>query len=177
MIARLVVLAAMLALPAAAETVPEPDGFRSAPYRAPVPATLRGAQVIDTATAQALHAAGVPFLDAMPRTRKPEGLPAGTIWREPPHDTIPGAIWVWDTGYDRISPPEMGRLDRGLWLATRGDHAAPVVIFCKRDCWMSWNAAKRAVRAGYTGVRWYPDGTDGWAEGGGTLIRAVPAVP
>jgi PQQ-dependent catabolism-associated CXXCW motif protein len=37
-----------------------------------------------------------------------------------------------------------------------------VVVFCLRDCWMSWNAARRAVAWGYTNVIWYPDGTDGW---------------
>ena len=34
--------------------MPEPEGFRSEPYRAPVPATLQGAQVIDAAQAVAL---------------------------------------------------------------------------------------------------------------------------
>ena len=37
-----------------------------------------------------------------------------------------------------------------------------MVIYCLRDCWMSWNAAKRALSYGYPNVAWYPDGTDGW---------------
>jgi PQQ-dependent catabolism-associated CXXCW motif protein len=36
------------------------------------------------------------------------------------------------------------------------------VIYCLADCWMSWNAAKRALADGYANVAWYPDGTDGW---------------
>ena len=56
--------------------------------------------------------------------------------------------------------------------ATAGDKAAPVVIFCKADCWMSWNAAKRAVAQGYTGVNWYPEGVDGWVMAGGDLVVA-----
>ena len=36
------------------------------------------------------------------------------------------------------------------------------MIYCQADCWMSWNAAKRALSYGYTNVAWYPDGTEGW---------------
>jgi PQQ-dependent catabolism-associated CXXCW motif protein len=37
------------------------------------------------------------------------------------------------------------------------------VFYCLASCWMSWNAAKRALAIGYRHVAWYPDGTDGWA--------------
>jgi rhodanese-related sulfurtransferase len=40
---------------------------------------------------------------------------------------------------------------------------------------MSWNAAKRAVMWGYTGVIWYPEGTDGWQDAGLPLEEAKPA--
>ena len=33
-----------------------------------------------------------------------------------------------------------------------GDKAKAVVTFCRPDCWGSWNAGKRLVRAGYTAV-------------------------
>jgi PQQ-dependent catabolism-associated CXXCW motif protein len=48
------------------------------------------------------------------------------------------------------------------------------LFYCLRDCWMSWNAAKRAIALGYT-VAWYPDGTDGWQDAGLPLSAAVPA--
>lgn len=169
---RMAVLVSLLAGAASAQTVPEPEGFRGEPYRAPVPATLRGARVIDPAQAMALHAQGVPFLDTLPRQKRPEGLPPGTIWNAEAHRTIPGAVWLYDTGYDRISSVEETRLSDGLARATAGDKAAPVVIFCKADCWMSWNAAKRAVAQGYTGVNWYPEGVDGWVMAGGNLVLA-----
>jgi PQQ-dependent catabolism-associated CXXCW motif protein len=38
-----------------------------------------------------------------------------------------------------------------------------IVFYCLASCWMSWNAAKRALAIGYRRVAWYPDGTDGWA--------------
>ncbi|WP_220185236.1 PQQ-dependent catabolism-associated CXXCW motif protein [Paracoccus sp. S1E-3] len=155
-------------------TVPEPDGFRAPPYRERTPATLAGATVIDAEEARKLHAAGTPFIDVFPRKERPANLPEGTIFREEPYLTIPGAIWLHDTGYEGLNPVEEARLRDGLALASNGDMAAPMVIFCRRDCWLSWNAAKRAVGWGYTGIRWLPDGIEGWQEAGGTLEPAEP---
>ncbi|MCQ0969309.1 PQQ-dependent catabolism-associated CXXCW motif protein (plasmid) [Paracoccus sp. TK19116] len=175
----LVVALTVLAQPAPAsaqsETVLEPDTYRGEPYNAPVPATLAGARVVDADEALTLHAEGVPFIDVHPRTEKPAGLPEGTYWREPPHDTIPGAIWLWNTGYDRLNDAEQARLTDGLTEASGGDMAAPLVIFCRADCWMSWNAARRAVEMGYTGIIWFPGGTDAWTQAlGDDLVAAIP---
>lgn len=167
-------LAGPLAGVAFAQTVPEPEGFRSEPYLAPVPATLQGATVIDATRAIVLHEQGVAFIDTLPRQKRPEGLPAGTIWRGEVHFTIPGAVWLYDTGYDRISAAEETRLADGLARATGGDKSAPVVMFCKSDCWMSWNAAKRAVALGYRGVNWFPQGVEGWVSAGGELMPTDP---
>lgn len=162
----------------AAAQVAEPDGFRGKPYRAPVPDTLTGAQVVGPEQALALHDQGVAFLDVLPRKRRPDDLPEGTIWREPQHMTIPGAVWLWDTGYQDLAPAEQARLETGLSDATGDDKSVPVVIFCRADCWMSWNAAKRAVRLGYQAVYWYPQGTDGWqAVLGKDLVKARPVAP
>lgn len=165
-------------LPLLAEAVPEPTDYRGPPYKAPVPATLAGAEVIGAERAVELHRQGVPFVDSLPRSRRPEGLPEGTIWREPVHDTIPGAVWLWDTGYQRLSEAERARLEDGLERVTGGDKAAPFVIFCRADCWMSWNAGKRAVAMGYRRVIWFPGGTDHWQQAQGPdLVRAVPVDP
>ena len=58
----------------------------------------------------------------------------------------------------------------GLARLTGGKRDAAVVFFCLKDCWMSWNAAKRALELGYTNVMWFSDGTDGWQELGYPLI-------
>ena len=126
------------------------------------------------AEARRLHAAGVPFLDVYPRTARPAGLPAGTLWRTPTHHSIPGALWLPGTGYERLTLPEAAPLVAGLRAATQGDLAAPVVIFCRANCWLSWNAAKRAVAIGYRGVLWFPEGTEGWVAAGGTLAEIRP---
>lgn len=154
----------------------EPPGFRGRPYDAETPATLSGAQVIDAARAVALHDAGVAFVDVYPRQQRPEGLPSGTLWRPAPHQTIPGAIWLHDTGYDRLSAAESERLAEGLGRAV-GDKNLPVVIFCRADCWMGWNAAKRAVELGYRNVMWFPGGTDDWLLQGRDLVDAIADDP
>lgn len=141
----------------------EPEGFRTDNYRAPVPATLEGARVLTTAEAEAIwRAKSGAFIDVLPRAPKPKNLPAGTVWRDTPRKNIPGSIWLPDTGYGALAPPMDDYLQRGLARASRGDKAALLVIYCLADCWMSWNAAKRALAYGYSNVAWYPDGTDGW---------------
>lgn len=176
----LVLLVLAAAMPAAfaqvAATVPEPADYRMDDYRAPTPATLKGATVVDTAAAKALHEKGVAFVDVMPRAPKPKGLPAGTLWHPKERRDIPGSIWLVDTGYGALAPVMRDYLMKGLEAATRGDKAAPLVLYCQRDCWMSWNAARRAVEAGYGAVHWYPDGTDGWAEAGLPLVVAEPVA-
>jgi hypothetical protein len=35
---------------------------------------------------------------------------------------------------------------------TGGNEGKSVAFYCKADCWMSWNAAKRAISYGYRDV-------------------------
>ena len=152
---------------------PEPPGFHGEPYRSPVPETLAGATVLDFAGMQDWRARGAVLIDVMPQVRKPADLPEGTLWRQPSHYTIPGAVWLPDTGYDRLAPQVEAAFFAALDRLTHGDKAAPLVFFCKADCWMSWNAAKRAVLQGHSRVGWYPEGTDGWLAEGEDLVPAA----
>lgn len=172
----LAVAVLMFAAASAAAEVPEPEGFRGEPYRAPVPATVAGQAGLSVAEARALHDRGVAFVDVLPRQARPEGLAPGTVWHEAPHRTIPGAVWLPNTGYQTLAPAEEAYLRRGLDRVTRNDRSAEVVIFCKRDCWMSWNAAKRALGWGFTGVHWFPGGIEAWQDQGGVLEEAPPAA-
>jgi PQQ-dependent catabolism-associated CXXCW motif protein len=145
------------------ELVPEPDEYRTDDYRSPVPDSLSGARVLSTAEVEAIWRAkaGV-FIDVLPRPPKPANLPPGTVWRDRPRINIPGSIWLPDTGYGELAASTENYLRQGLLRVTGGDHAAVIVVYCQADCWMSWNAAKRALSYGYSNVAWYPDGTDGW---------------
>jgi PQQ-dependent catabolism-associated CXXCW motif protein len=94
---------------------------------------------------------------------RPAGLPASTIWREKPREDIPGSIWLPDTGYGALAPVMEQYFEQGLAQLSGGDRDRMLVFYCLASCWMSWNAAKRALAIGYRHVAWYPDGTDGWA--------------
>ena len=123
---------------AATAEMPEPEGYRLENYRAPVPATLRGAKVIGTDEAEAIwrsHEAG--FVDVLPRPPRPRDLPAGTLWRDKPRANIPGSIWLPDTGYEGLAATAENYLRNNLARATGGDKARLLVIYCLRDCWMS----------------------------------------
>jgi PQQ-dependent catabolism-associated CXXCW motif protein len=170
-------LVAIIAAAAEAEAadVAEPDGYRLEDYRAPTPATLRGARVIGTDEAETIwrdHSAS--FVDVLPRAPRPRNLPEGTLWRDKPRANIPGSIWLPDTGYGELAPSMAGYFASGLEKATKGDQARILVIYCLADCWMSWNAAKRALALGYSGVAWYREGTDGWLAAGLPLQDATP---
>jgi PQQ-dependent catabolism-associated CXXCW motif protein len=155
----------------------EPQAYRMQDYRQPVPRTLQGARVVDTDEAEVLWKEGAVFVDVMPQVPRPANLPAGTIWRDPPRRNIPGSIWLADTGYGALAPATERYLRDALARATDGDRTRMLVIYCQRDCWMSWNAAKRILSLGYANVVWYPDGTDGWQEAGLPLRLDKPIPP
>jgi PQQ-dependent catabolism-associated CXXCW motif protein len=142
---------------------PEPSGYRMEDYRSPVPASIQGRPALSTTEAAMLWRAGTAlFIDTLPQPPKPAGLPPGTIWNPKPRFDIPGSLWLPDTGYGEL-PPMMERyFDSNLERATAGDRNHALVFYCLADCWMSWNAAKRAISLGYTHVEWFAAGVDGW---------------
>ena len=163
MIRMAAIVAICLPLAAWAQSVVEPDDYETEHYRGPVPVSLTGATVVDADAAFALWKTGhVAFIDVLPRAPKPENLPEGTIWREKPRDSIPGALWLPNVGYGELADVTHTYFRAGLDQATQGDSDHPVLFFCLDECWMSWNAAKRALEYGYTNVFWFPEGTDGW---------------
>lgn len=132
-------------------------------FRGPVPETLKGVTVVDTEAAYQLWTSGeVIFVDVLPRAPKPKNLPKGTIWREKPRNSIPDAIWLPNVGYGAIAEITDAYFQDNLALATQNDLDHPILFFCLMECWMSWNAAKRALEYGHSEVYWFPDGTDGW---------------
>lgn len=162
--------------PAAEADVPEPAGYRMDDYRKPVPKTMSGAKGVLSAEAgkKLMEEAKAVFIDVYPRAPKPPNLPASTVWREPPHRSIKGAVWLPNVGYGRIADQTQGYFASELERLTNADPSRSLVFFCLRDCWMSWNAAKRALAMGYTSVYWLPDGSDGWEEAGYELTNIEP---
>lgn len=156
--------------------VGEPEGYRLDEYRSPTPATLAGAATVDTEALRRLLASrdDVLLIDVLPAPRKPKDLRPSALWLPKTRRNIPGSIWLPNTGYGVLPAEEDEYFRRNLRRLT-GDHMDhPLVFYCLADCWMSWNAAKRAVAWGYGKVYWYPDGTDGWAAAGLSLEDSEP---
>jgi len=166
------VIAVAVALGAAA---PEPEGYRLDDYRAPVPDTLRGGEVVHVEAMRGIVARHEAVLiDVLPAPRRPEGMRPGMPWLPEPHRSLPGAVWWPDVGRGALSPSlESAFRDRLRQVA--GAPPKQVVFYCLSNCWMSWNAAKRAVSWGYV-VSWFPDGVDGW-EAAGLATEAVKPEP
>ena len=157
------------------ESVPEPASYRTAEYRAPVPATLRGATTVSTSELQALLAAEVSVLiDVLPAPRPPADRAGSRIWRDAPRANIPGSVWLPNVGYGELTPEFATWFEDNLVRLSGGDRARRLVFYCQAECWMSWNAAKRALGLGYRNVVWYPEGTDGWQAAGLPLQMAEP---
>ena len=159
------------------QPVPEPAGYRMEEYRAPTPATLKGARVIDTAEAEQLwRAKAAIFVDVMPRDVKPPNLPPGTLWRDKRRDHLPGSVWLPNVGYGALTAETDAYFRSHLEALAGNNRATAMVLYCQTDCWMSWNAAKRAIEEyGYSNIAWYPAGSDGWARSGLPLEQGQPA--
>jgi len=155
------------------------QGYRTARYRAPVQADPAPAAVIGLAEALALEPGrDALFLDVMPVEAGVRD-PATGVWTlSTAHLTIPGALWFPETGRAPVDPALWRALETAVRDARRAAPDAPVIVFCRTDCWMGWNAARRLALRGIANVRWLAEGTDGWHTAGRPLTAATPvAVP
>jgi PQQ-dependent catabolism-associated CXXCW motif protein len=153
----------------------EPQGYRMDDYRTPTPETVAGGVVLDTDAAYELWKSGsAVWIDVLPAPRRPANLPISALWMPVPHRDIPDSLWLPDIGRGALSPELETYFRDHLEAATRGQRDTAIVFYCLADCWMSWNAAKRAAAWGYTRVYWYPDGTDGWEAAKLPLAETEP---
>ena len=156
---------------------PEPAGYWSGPTDAPVPATLHGGRVLHGRALHRLLGTHPVLVDVSNAPRRPPTLAPGSAWLPPAHTDIPGSVWIPGAGLADI-PPAVDVLYRStLQGATGGDLRRPVIVYCHAHCWLSWNAARRAVSYGYLNVCWYPDGVEGWRSSGGPLAPVEATQP
>ena len=151
------------------------SGYRIARHRAPTPDDIPGAIPVITADdVPALTAEGALLLDVFGATQSRFDELDGTWLVSKEHLSLPGAIWLPETGRGVLEPQIARFLEGNLETATGGDKDHPIVVFCIADCWMSWNAAQRLARLGYTQVFWFRTGTDGWLDAGRELAPVDP---
>jgi PQQ-dependent catabolism-associated CXXCW motif protein len=136
--------------------------LRLSDYHAPTPLEIPGARAITTPELrEALQAP----LEARPLLFDVVG--------DDGHMTLPGSIWLPGAGHGSSFDDEIqAQLAKLLDFATRGNRARALVFFCVGpDCWLSYNAALRAARLGYSAVRWYRGGIEAWRADGGALTQ------
>ncbi|MBF2760825.1 MAG: PQQ-dependent catabolism-associated CXXCW motif protein [Ectothiorhodospiraceae bacterium AqS1] len=155
----------------------EPDAYRTENYRSAVPCSLSGVRTLSTRQMQALFESASPSLliDVLPSPRRPQGMGDDALWFPPERTTITGSVWLPNIGYAPLPIEEESYFKENIERISEGNLAKPMVFFCLEDCWMGWNAARRAYKWGYTEVIWYPDGTDGWAREGLPMESITPA--
>ncbi|MGB3045528.1 MAG: rhodanese-like domain-containing protein [Xanthobacteraceae bacterium] len=155
---------------------PEPEGYWQGPMNGRVPATITGGRVIDTqALAALLDREQVVVIDVFPAPRRPEHL--SSPWRPVPHHGVPRSVWIPGMGSGVISAAMTEHFRARLSALTGGDHDRLMVVYCRADCWASWNAAKRLIAEGYRRVFWYPDGIEAWQNAGLPTVVVEPEGP
>jgi PQQ-dependent catabolism-associated CXXCW motif protein len=154
--------------PLTSSSIPEPTGYWSGPVNSPVPATLTGGTVISSA--HRLHALlshkGTVLIDVSNAPKRPDNMAPGAPWLPLPHRAIPGTTWMPGVGAGEIPAALASLFRRELAAATHNNPTRRVIIYCHKACWLSWNAAKRAISYGYQHVYWYREGIEGWKAAG-----------
>ena len=150
--------------------VPPSQQLHAGAMHGPTPASLPGGQVITTKGLLALvQGRQAPFIlfDVL---GQPDMLP----------NAVPAA-WLAQAGsFDDAVQSQASQL---FGQRTQGRKDTALVFYCQsRECWMSYNAALRAVNAGYTNVMWYRGGVEAWKFAGlptqqGQAINGAVAPP
>lgn len=150
-------------------------GLRTSYYRAALPSTVPGGRRINVKEVHAHFTNKTAlFLDVMAHTGTGPD-PLDGIWRiAKPRENIPGSTWLADVGTGTLTPEMKKYYKSNLEKLTKGNKAHNIVMYCTADCWMAWNAVRRASKWGYTNILWFPEGTDEWIEAGHPVESSIP---
>ena len=127
--------------------------LHNGPMHGPTPASIPGGKVITTVGVLDLQRQQIPhvLIDVL---GAPDMLP----------NALPGA-WMSQPG--SFTDEVQQRAAAMLMQAARGRKDMPLVFYCQSpQCWMSYNAALRAINAGFTNVLWYRGGVEAWRRNG-----------
>lgn len=137
-----------------------PQGLHAGAMHGPTPNQIAGGQVITTK-------------GLLPLLRQRE-MPVHVIDVLGDARSLPRAVpaaWAAQAGsFDDETQQQLAQMLRQL---TRGSNDTPLVFYCAGpECWMSYNAAVRAIRLGYRNVVWYRGGLEAWQRAGLPLAQA-----
>jgi PQQ-dependent catabolism-associated CXXCW motif protein len=153
------------------------EGYRASRYRAPVDRPPDPAQRMTLSKALRLQKYNrALFIDVAPV----EGGyrdPSTGVWKlSQSHTTISGATWHPETGRTHPDPILWQGLLADVQKKSKHRPDVPIVLYCRSDCWMGWNAARRLALAGVRKVYWLAEGIDGWHDAGRTLDLVQPVT-
>lgn len=150
-------------------------GYRIARQRAPTPDDIPApARHVTPQQARDLLDQGALALDVFGAAQSRFDELDGTWLVSRTRHSLPGAVWLPETGRGQLSEQMQRYLEQNLSALTKHNKTHPIVVFCVADCWMSWNAAQRIAALGYSRVYWFRLGTDGWLDINGTLAPVDP---
>ena len=142
--------------------VPPAKQLHAGAMHGPTPASIPGRQVVTTKGLIGLvQGQQVPYIlfDVL---GQPEALP----------NAVPAA-WLSQPG--SFNDAAQQQAVQMLAQRTQGRKDVALVFYClSRECWMSYNAALRAINAGYTNVLWYRGGIEAWKMAGLPTQQAGP---
>ena len=120
----------------------------------PTPTTIPGGLVITTEA----------FFSTL--QQNPQGIAIFDVLGGP--EILPGALSAVPAAtpgsFNDQTQQEFGGY---LQQVTGGNKQIPVLFYCQSaQCWMSYNAALRAINMGYTQVLWYRGGIEAWKAAG-----------
>lgn len=135
------------------------QGLHDGGPHGPTPAQIPGGQVITTKGLAPLLQQGMQVF-VFDVLGGPDVLP----------NAIPAAWTAQPGSFDDSTQQQMGQMLRQV---TRGQADSPLVFYCaSAECWMSYNAALRAIKLGYRNVLWYRGGIEAWKAAGLPTGRA-----
>lgn len=153
------------------------EGYRASRYRAPVDRSPYPARRIRLSKALQMHQRNrAIFIDVAPVESGYRDPTTGVWALSQPHTTIAGAVWHPETGRTPPDPVLWHALVRSVLEETGRRPGRPIVVFCRSDCWMGWNAARRLARGGVHNVYWLAEGNDGWHQACRALVGVQPVV-
>ena len=134
--------------------VPATRQLHDGPMHAPTPSSIPGGQLITTRG----------LVDLVQGKRAPYFL--FDVLGGP--EILPGAIpSMWMAQPGSFNDPMQQQFSQVMQQGTQGRKDTVLVFYClSNNCWMSYNAALRAINAGYTNVLWYRGGIEAWKAAG-----------
>ncbi|WP_202798509.1 rhodanese-like domain-containing protein [Marinobacterium stanieri] len=148
------------------------QGYRIGRYRSPTPERAEGGTRIDVQQLVRLQSSAKPapiLLDVQPVSWQ-----SGIFLQTRQRYNLPGSVWLPNVGLGELNERWTDYFQTHLQRITQGDKQRAIVVYCTADCWMSWNAVKRANQWGYQQLYWFAEGTDGWREAERKLVAAQP---